>query len=153
MIACAIVFGLFSCQPEGRVFVEHQPLSPDLEWKKEDKPSFEVPIAEAGSVYDMSLTFRYATGYQYSIVKVLVFETSPSGKKKTMGFELTVKDEAGNYIGEPGLDIWDSTHLVSRNKSFEEVGTYTYEVVQNMPQDPLNYAMEIGVVLDEIAKP
>lgn len=152
MIASAIVFGLFSCQPDGRVFVEHQELSPDLEWVKEDKPTFEVPIAEAGSVFNMSLTFRYATGYQFPIVKVLVIETSPSGVETTLEYELEVKDKDGNYIGEPALDIWDSTHLISASKRFEEAGTYTYEVTHNMPQNPLNYAMELGVVLDEIAE-
>ncbi len=152
MIAGAIVFGLFSCQPEGRVYVNHEKLSPDLEWKKEDKPSFEVPIAEAGSVYNMSLTFRYATGYQFPIVKVLVYETSPSGKESIMEYELQVKDADGNYVGEPGLDIWDSEHMISPKRKFDEAGTYTFNVVHNMPQDPLNYAMELGVVLDEVTE-
>ncbi len=54
--------GLVACQPENRVFVEHQELSPNLEWVKKDVPAFEVPIADNSAAYDMSLTFRYANG-------------------------------------------------------------------------------------------
>ena len=32
----AIATVLIACQPENRVFVEHQDLSPELEWLKKD---------------------------------------------------------------------------------------------------------------------
>ncbi len=139
---------LMACQPEGRVFVEHQELSPQVEWLKDDVKTFKVPIDTAGT-YDMSLSFRYANGYQYRMAMVKVTEISPSGEEAVDGYELKVRDESGGYIGEPGYDIWDSEHLVEPGKVFAETGTYTYHIEHNMPNDPLNYAMEIGLILDE----
>lgn len=147
----AIIFAplsLIACQPEGRIFVEHQELSPQVEWLKDDVKTFEVPIDSAGT-YDMSLSFRYANGYQYRMAMVKVTEVAPSGKEAVYDYELKVRNEKGEYIGEPGYDIWDSEHLVEPGKSFSETGTYTYHIEHNMPTDPLNYAMEIGVILDE----
>jgi gliding motility-associated lipoprotein GldH len=142
--------GLIACQPENRVFIEHQELSPNLEWLKKDVPVFEVPIADVNASYDMSLTFRYANGYQYQVVLVKLTETSPSGKKTVTEHELKVREDNGAYIGEAGFDIWDSEHLIAPAKTFEEAGTYSYAIEQNMPVDVLNFAMEIGVIVDRI---
>jgi hypothetical protein len=98
----------------------------------------------------MSLSFRYATGYQFKVVKVKVTEISPSGKQIEAFFDLPVRDSNGDYIGEPGYDIWDSEHVIDANKKYTETGEYTYIIEQNMPVDPLNLAMEIGVVLDKV---
>lgn len=138
---------LMACHPEGRVFVEHQKLSPQLEWKKDDVKTFEVTIDEAGN-YDMSLAFRYANGYQFRNVRVKVTELAPDGTETVSDFELKVIDKNDDYIGDPGFDIWDSEHLVNAAKPFNK-GVYTFTMEHDMPQDPLNFAMEIGLILDE----
>lgn len=143
----AIVF--ISCQPEGRVFVEHQDLSAELEWLKEDVKEFKVPVKDNSINYNLSLTFRYANGFPYPNAMVKVTEISPSGKETVSEYDLKVRKENGEYIGEPGYDIWDSEHLVVPNKKFEETGTYTYRIEQNTPVDPLNFVMEIGIALDK----
>ncbi len=141
--------GFISCQPEGRVFSENQDLSPNLEWLKKDVLEFNVPIEDVNSAYDMSIAFRYATGYQFEIAKVKITETSPSGDEVVKEYELKVREDNGDYIGEPALDIWDSEHLIESDKKYSEKGTYTYKVEQNMPADPMNFAMEIGLILDK----
>jgi gliding motility-associated lipoprotein GldH len=145
-IATSLVF--FGCQPEGRVFVEYQELSPEVEWLKKDTRTFNVPVEDISIAYDLSLSYRYASGYQYPETIVAVTETSPSGVEVTKDYTLKVVDAKGDYIGEPGLDIWDSEHLIVSGKEFEEKGTYTYTISHKM-DDPLAFAMEIGVVLDK----
>ena len=149
VVLAALSFALFSCKPEGRVYEKHLDLSPKVEWLKKDSREFKVPIEDKDIAYDLSLSFRYATGYPYEFAKVKVTEISPSGKESIQEFDLKVRDDKGEYIGEAGMDIWDSDHLVQSNKKFEETGTYTYVLEHNMPSDPLNYAMEIGLILDK----
>lgn len=139
---------LFGCYPEGRVFTEHKELSPDFEWLRDDTRTFEVPIEDSGIAYDLSLSFRYVNGYPFKSAKVKVTETSPSGEVSVDEHVLTVRKDDGSYIGEAGYDIWDSQHLIVPNKKYPESGTYTYEIEHAMKDDPLNYVMEIGVVLD-----
>jgi gliding motility-associated lipoprotein GldH len=145
----AIASILFACQPESRVFVDHQDLSPELEWLKKDVRIFELPLSDNNQTYNLSLSFRYASGYQYQTANVKVTETSPSGVVSIKEYELKVRESNGDYIGEPGLDIWDSEHLVESNKKYSETGIYTYTLEQNTSVDPLNFAMEIGVILDK----
>ncbi len=140
---------LFSCHPEGRVYVEHQKLSPDVEWLKEDTKEFQIPIEDTHQAYAMSLSFRYAFGYQFQTAEILVKEMSPSGKETIHEYSLKIREDNGDYIGDAGYDIWDSEHLVETHKVFQEQGTYTYTVEHNMPADPLYFAMEVGIILDE----
>jgi gliding motility-associated lipoprotein GldH len=141
---------LLSCQPEGRVYIEHQDLSPQIEWLQKDSRVFEVPIEDNAKPFKMSMSFRFATGYQFQVAKIKVSELSPSGIEIVYNYQLKVIEDNGEYIGDPGLDIWDSEHVVEKSKKFDEVGTYTYKVEHDMPVDPLNFAMEVGIILDEI---
>jgi len=148
----SILASLLACQPKNRVYTEHQELSPNLEWLQEDVREFKVPIEDNNMAYNMSLSFRYANGYPYQIANVKVTETSPSGKETVTEHELKVREANGDYIGEVGFDIWDSEHLIESNKNYQETGIYTYLIEQNSAVDPLNYAMEIGVILDKVIK-
>lgn len=150
IVILILSINLIACQSENRIFTEHQELSPNIEWLKKDVREFKVPIEDKTITYNLNLSFRFATGYQYETANVKVTETSPSGKEIVNEYKLKVREANGDYIGEPGFDIWDSEHLVESNKHYEETGVYTYIIEQNTPVDPLNFAMEIGIVLDKV---
>ena len=145
-----ITAGLFACQPEGRIYVEYRELSPELEWLKKDAREFKVPIKDNSIAYNMSLSFRYIDGYEDQVVKVKVTETSPGGIENVKEYDLKLREENGDYIGEFAYEIWDSEHLVESNKKYNETGTYTYVIEHNMPKDPVNSVMEIGVILEKV---
>ena len=119
----AVTASLLACQSENRIYIEHQELSPEIQWLKKDVREFKVPIEDNSIAYNMSLSFRYASGYQYQTANVKVTETSPSGKEIVKEYELKVRESNGDYIGEAGYDIWDSEHLVEPNKKYKETGT------------------------------
>jgi gliding motility-associated lipoprotein GldH len=138
-----------SCQLGGRVYSKNQELSPQAEWLKKDAREFMVPVKDKNLIYNLSISFRYVDGYQYQIARVRVTETSPAGKVTVKDYDLKVREDNGDYIGEAGLDIWDSDHLVEANKKYEESGTYSYRIEQNMPVDPLTSVMEVGIILEK----
>lgn len=150
-IIAALVIGilLISCTPEGQIYNEHQDLSPEMTWKKKDSRKFEVAVEDISTNYEMSLSFRYAEGFPQKVMKVQVTETSPSGEIAEFEYDLKVREDNGDYIGEGSLDIWDSEHVVEKAKKYEEKGTYTYVIKHNMPQDPVQLVMEIGVILNK----
>jgi gliding motility-associated lipoprotein GldH len=141
---------LLSCQSEDRVFSDNQELSPSVEWLKSDVKTFTVPVENIEDQYNLSLAFRFTEGFPYKILKVKVTEISPSKKESSKEYDLKIVNEKGEYIGEPGLDIWDSEHLIEENLKYTEKGKYTYKIEHVMPTDVVNMAMEIGVVLDKV---
>ncbi len=149
LLVLALTIGLIGCQPEGRVYKKHKELSKNIEWLKADTREFSVPIEDNTSAYNMSLSFRYAQGFQYQLARVKVTETSPGGKILVKEYDLKIREDNGDYIGDAGFDIWDSEHLVETGKKYAETGTYTYVMEHAMPVDPLNLAMEIGLIIDK----
>ncbi len=147
----AVIIGitLVSCSSNDSVFSENQELSPNVEWLKSDAKTFKISVENIDGTYKMSLAFRYTEGIEYKVLKVKVTEISPSKKETIKEYDLTVIDNKGEYIGEPGLSMFDSEHLVEANKKYAEKGTYTYKIEHAMPTDVVNLAMEIGVILDK----
>jgi gliding motility-associated lipoprotein GldH len=149
LLLVSVALSLLACKQEGRIYENHQELSPEVEWFKKDTRSFEVPIENIDLNYDLRVSFRFATGFQYQYANVKMTETSPSGQVKVHDLDLKVRKENGEYMGEAGYDIWDSEHLVEAKKQYTEKGTYTYVLEHTMPKDPLYYAMEIGIIVDK----
>jgi gliding motility-associated lipoprotein GldH len=150
IVILAISISLFSCRPESQVYMEHKELSPELEWLKKDKREFKVTVEDNSILYNMSLSFRYISGYQHKVIKVIVTETSPGGNETVYKYDLKIQEENGDYIGEVAYDIWDSEHLVELNKKYKETGMYLYKIEHNMPSDPVRFCMEIGIILDKV---
>ena len=146
LASVAIIF--IGCQSKSRIYSENQELSPQMEWLKSDVKTFKVKIDDPKKSYKLSLAFRYAEGYSSKLLKVSVIEISPTKKEKVVKYDLKIINEKGEYIGEPGLDIWDSEHLVEQNKKYQENGVYTYKIEHQMPSDVVNMAMEIGLIVD-----
>lgn len=139
-----------ACLPENRVFEEHSKLSPEVEWKREDVKTFEVEITDTTARYEFSIAFRFAEGYPYKDVSVILRETTPLGEESVRKCELIVRTADGEYFGKPGYDIWDSTHLLDEKRQYHEPGVYTYTIEHAMLKDPLPLAMEIGIIVDKV---
>lgn len=132
-----------------KVYEKHQKLSENIQWDKSDTKRFEIDINDNSIPYNFYLAFRYADGYPFTSVKLLVKEIQPDGSFEELPYELQLRDEKGNYIGSPGFDIWDSEHLIIPNKNFLQTGKYVYEISHNMPLDPLPLSMEIGIKIEK----
>lgn len=150
-IAFTFLFGitLLNCGSKNKIYSKHKELSPQMEWLKKDVKTFDISIQNTEETYDLSLSFRYVEGFPYKSMKVNVIETSPAGKEISKEYNLKVRDESGEYIGEPALDIWDSQHLIESGKKYAEKGKYTYTIEHVMPKDPVQMVMEIGIILDK----
>lgn len=148
LYSIAIAAILSACSSGNTIYEEHKALSPELEWKKQDARTFEVEVTDVSVPYTIKLAFRYASGFQYKTMNVTVQETTPSGSTTNHNVSLKIINDKGDYIGEPGLDIWDSEHSFLNNVQFTEPGTYTYTIQHNMPQDPINMAMEVGLIVE-----
>lgn len=131
------------------IFEENQDLSPNLCWKKEDKKIFKVNIDDIDAHYQIQLNFRYTEGFSSDDMKVLLKEIAPDKSEKETEHVLKIKNKNGEYIGEAGLDIWDSEHIILKNYKFQHKGVYTFEISENMPVEKVLFSMEIGLVIEK----
>ena len=145
----AVLLSLLSCKPEGRIYEKHKDLSPNVEWLRSDVRTFEFVVEDTLSTYELGVGLRYASGFVPQYGKVSMVLTSPSGKSTEHMFSLKVREDNGDYIGEPGFEIWDSHHPVLKNVTFEESGEYQATFQHAMERDPMNMVMEIGLTIDK----
>ncbi len=120
-----------------------------MEWLKSDTKTFTVNIEDNSVSYNLQSTFRYITGYPFESALVKLTITSPSGSEKTTEHEFKLRDENGDYVGTPGLDIWDSEHTLFTSYKFEETGTYEFTFEHNMPVEPFTHVLDIGLIIDK----
>ncbi len=149
LVASVAVFMITSCGNSGTViFEEHKELSPEYEWKKADTRTFTIDIKDNSEPLQLAVAFRYATGYYYDKALMRLTEITPAGTKSMRDIDIVVRDEKGEFIGEKGYDIIDIEFVIDENKKYPAHGTYTYIIEQTMPDvDPLDFAMEVGLVL------
>lgn len=145
----SLVFIVNSCTPENRLYSENQELSPNLEWVGSDVKTFKFSTKEADLNYTLNFELRFVTGYPFKTLNVMADIISPSGEVIQKEYTLKIKDDEGNYIGEAGMDLWDSKHLVDAQLNLHEIGEYTIKLTHNMAMDPLPYVMELGVIIDK----
>jgi gliding motility-associated lipoprotein GldH len=148
-VSLSFVFLIHSCTPENRLYSERQELSPNLEWVGSDVKTFKFSTKEADLNYTVNFELRFVTGYPFKTLNVLADIISPSGEVIQKEYTLKIKDDEGNYIGEAGMDLWDSKHLVDTQLNLQEIGEYTIKLTHNMAMDPLPYVMELGVIIDK----
>lgn len=151
LILGLIVFAfVFTSCNENRVYEKHKDLSPNIEWKKDKVVSFEITIEDNTKPYNLSIAFRHAMGFQFKNLTLNVTEVSPSGVETVKAYSLEVVGDDKEYKGDGAGDIWDLEVEVEPGKMFKEKGVYKYTIEHTMPQDPLNFAMEIGMILDNV---
>jgi gliding motility-associated lipoprotein GldH len=136
------------CKNKDVIFEEHKELSADYEWKKADTRTFSIDIKDNSKPLELAVAFRCATGYMYDKVFMRITEISPANTKHMYDVEIPVRNADGEFFGEKGFDIIDIEYVVDRVKYYQGHGTYTYTIEQTMQDvDPLNYAMEVGLIL------
>ena len=141
---------LFVSCNSNKVFEQHQDLSPNLEWKKGLKINFNPEIKDIEARYKMTIAFRHTSGYAYSNLPLLVKIISPSGKVSEKHYNIEVVDNNGRFKGEGLGDIWDLEFLAEENFAFGEAGTHQFFIEYELPIDPLNMAIELGLKIEKI---
>jgi gliding motility-associated lipoprotein GldH len=141
---------LSSCQPKDALFTTNVSCSENLEWRKDQPITIQIPVNQNAYPLRFFINFRYATGYKYDKLMLRMTETTPEGVVTKKDIDIPVRDEQGEFIGDKGYDIIDLEYEVDSKKQFPMHGQYTYVFEQMMPGiDVLHYAMELGVTVKD----
>ncbi|MGB1242812.1 MAG: hypothetical protein ACPG49_09845 [Chitinophagales bacterium] len=147
LFLCTVLLQFSACKP---AIYKHFIGIPDYVWKKDNTVLFKVKMEQPIPTADVRLGIRYMEGYFYDHLKVTVKRTSPSNQKLEKEINIKMMDSEGAYIGEGMGDLWDvEESLMDGFESFEEVGTYQYEVSQVMNEDQFLLVVEVGLIVEE----
>lgn len=140
------IFLFSSCNPN-KVFEEHQELSANLIWPKNESKTFQVEI-EQESDYQISIALRHVTGFPFKKVSFTLLHSSNEQPQSNTIYTISIADENNEYLGEPALDIWDRSEVIEKNIHLTK-GEHIFEISHNMPIDTLTHVMEVGIIVEK----
>lgn len=148
LILLAFPLLLTSCKRE-QVFKEHHKFENNT-WKRiNDDVVFEVEINDISIRYDLIVPIRHASFYPHPFIEIGFNIYSPSEQSSYTEKKVYLKDPKGNWKGKGMGDIWDLDYLVYEGYSFNEKGTYIFEIQNHTGNNMfLPGVMEIGLVIN-----
>ncbi len=147
IFSCSII--MIGCN-SNEIYNEHTETGEGFEWKASDKKTFEVAVEDPSVKYNVYVTFRYATGFAKSLAPVKLSHTNPSGETTANEVKLKIRDENGDYLGEPGYDIWDSKHLIEAETQLEK-GKHNYVLQTDNGPNNLFPVLDVGIIVEKVA--
>jgi gliding motility-associated lipoprotein GldH len=142
-----ILLFLVSCS-KNKVFEKFEKFE-NNEWPMDKVVLFDVAIEDTSAFYDISIPVRHIDNFPYDGLLVVMTINTPSGEERSKKYKLKLRDDEGKFIGDVSGDIWDTTIPIIKKTKFNNIGTYKFEIVNDMPQTPTPCVMEIGLRIDK----
>jgi gliding motility-associated lipoprotein GldH len=148
--AMIIILFFVSCSSDN-IFEKHEKMDGN-KWLKSKVLTFEVPIEDTSSVYNISLAIRHAEYYPFANILIGINQITPSGEERYKDFDLKLRNADGSFIGDGSGDIWDTELLVYDKISFNTKGIYKFMVENHMPNVETEGIMEVGFLVVKTKK-
>lgn len=148
IVFIAIIFCAISCE-KNRVYEKNISIE-KYSWDSKVIPSYTVEIRDTSLLYNIYVNIRHADLYPFQNIWLQVSTQFPDGTKASRRVEIMLANDEGKWFGEGLGDIWDFRSLIQENAFFNQPGTYTFTIEQNMRQDPLPGIMAVGLRVENM---
>jgi len=132
----------------GKIFEKYHKFENNT-WKRVgDSVVFETPIKDTSALYDVFVAIRHTTFYPYDKISVGFTIYYPSGESRYSEHNIVLKDDRGKFVSEGLGDIWDIRVPVKEKFSFNNIGTYKFEI-ENLTGNKFLVpgVMEVGLII------
>ena len=133
--------GLTSCG-EAPVFTKSYSFA-NNEWKQDVKPVFKVTIPDTVNFYNIAITLRTTTDYNYSNLWFFLHTKTPKGQTGREPVEIKVAHPDGSWIGEKSGTVVE-TKVMFNHRKFPQAGMYTFTFEQGITEQIAKDVMDIS---------
>lgn len=121
-------------------------------WSRERIKFFNVEVNDTSIRYDLLASFTHAPEYQQSRMKIKILEVAPDSSQKAWSSEIGTMDDKGQRTSSPQGDSFRAEAVVKGEHRYTQTGTYRYEIMHEMPVDPLPNVVSIGFAIRKAEK-
>jgi gliding motility-associated lipoprotein GldH len=118
-------------------------------WSYGGKVRVPVTIEDPGKDYAIYINLRHTSGYKYSNIFLKIHQTGPDGKRVTVRKEFRLAEPDGEWLGSGSGNLYSYRLLYRENYRFPAKGTYTFEIEQNMRDNPLKEISDVGLRVEK----
>jgi gliding motility-associated lipoprotein GldH len=121
-------------------------------WAYTSKIKHSVKIDNERIAYNLYLNLRVTGDYKYSNLFVLVYQTNPDKKTAITRYELKLANPDGEWLGQGSGNLYSFQIPFRLDYKFPAKGTYTFQVEQNMRDNPLREVSDVGLRVEKAEK-
>ncbi len=137
-----------SCQDTETIADINQEIS-NRNWSHVKKVRIPVNIEDKTIPYNVYVNLRHTADYRYSNIFLLIEMTHPDGKKTMERKEFTLAYPDGEWLGKGSGNMYSHQLPYKMNYRFPQKGKYTFQLVQNMRDNPLREVTDVGIRVEQ----
>ncbi len=120
-------------------------------WAYTNKLKFTVNITDANTPYNLYLNLRVTGNYKYSNMFVIVHQTHAANASAKPGtrYEVRLANPDGEWLGDGSGNMYSYQTPFKLNYKFPAPGTYTFQLEQNMRDNPLREVSDVGIRVEK----
>jgi gliding motility-associated lipoprotein GldH len=118
-------------------------------WAYNNKITEVVKIDDEHLAYNLYLNLRVTADYKYSNIFVLIHQTGPDKKSTSTRLEFKLADLDGEWLGDGSGNLYTFQIPFWQNYKFAAKGTYTFQIEQNMRDNPLKEVSDVGLRVEK----
>jgi gliding motility-associated lipoprotein GldH len=150
-----LLFGLYltSCSSSEDAVLNEIKVVSEKGWNINEPVSFEMDVADTAQLYDVFITLRHNTDYEWMNLFLFMKTYYPDKSYSRDTLECFLADESGRWFGKGGASIKYHEMLYKKYVKFPQEGHYTFEFTQGMRTKSLRNVMDLGIKLVKSQKP
>ncbi|MBU8891975.1 MAG: gliding motility lipoprotein GldH [Bacteroidales bacterium] len=145
-----VFFVIILCSCDPHQVYERNVEIPGFIWHKDSILKFEVDVQDTINPHNIYINVRNSSRYKMQNLFIFVQTTAPGGSFLRDTFECYLADERGKWTGSGWGDIYDNQFLYKKSIRFPVSGVYTFEYIQAMRTDNLEFISDIGLRIEKV---
>jgi gliding motility-associated lipoprotein GldH len=114
-------------------------------WSYVNKIKTKVTITDETIPYNLYMNLRVTADYKYANLFVLIKQVNPDKKASTTRYEFKLANADGEWLGDGSGSIYSYQVPFKKDYKFPAKGVYTFEIEQNMRDNPLREVTDVGM--------
>jgi gliding motility-associated lipoprotein GldH len=144
------MYALNSCN--SKVVFEDQKDINNAIWNYSDSLQYTFEIKDTSKRYDMYLRFDYSDAFAFQNVYLQLHTSFPNAKKLHKILSIDLFDATGKVLGKGADKDCKMQVMLQENTWFNQSGSYSLTIHQNMRVDNLEGISKVGLVLENATK-
>ena len=144
-ICLLVCIYLISCSSDNAILNDSVAIS-ESGWNINDPIRFELEITDTTQLYDVYITLRHNTDYEWMNLFLFLKTYYPNLDYSRDTLECFLSDETGRWFGKGGSSVKDrGAMLFKKGVRFPQEGRYVFEFVQGMRTESVKNIMDLGM--------
>ena len=145
LICLFICMYFVSCSSSEHPVLYESRAVPEKGWSLDDPVRFELNIADTMQLYDIHITLRHNTDYEWMNVFLFLKTYYPNQEFSRDTLECFLSDETGRWFGRGSSSVKDCIMLFKSEVRFPQEGRYVFEFIHGMRTRSLENIMDVGM--------